>query len=563
MEGRGWPKLKGNSRGEICQVALDQVVSKRLECTLDYREDLKKYLNKKYPQVVDYRILSQSLDARRSRSGRRPKIHYLLEVIGPGEVFRQERESFPHLGNLEQPPLIVGTGPAGLFAALRLSEYGIVSRLFERGAPAGERMLSIARHWRYGLLNPENNVCFGEGGAGLFSDGKLMTRIKSPYIHYIMNTLVSLGAPPEIAYLSNPHLGSNKIRFLIGKMSELLKERKCLFHYHTRVCKILSKEGKVVGVETHGGERFYSPLIILATGHSAGDIYQHLAQEGVAMEPKDFAVGIRIEHPRRLMNRLQYGPFAEDKNLETSRYRLSWENSHSRETKNIYSFCMCPGGYVLSSGTDREGLVTNGMSNFSRNSPWSNSALVVNVDRDKDFSTQDVLGGLTFQRKIERRAYRESRERASGREIPTQRVQDFMESRQSGKLPPSSCPSGTVSVALGDVLPPFVVENLRQALLAFNGRMPGFLSPEALCFAPETRTSAPVTILRDRRALESPTLEGLYPCGEGAGHAGGITSAAVDGVKVAMEILRREKQFTSFECSSEREEQEEQEEREK
>ncbi len=522
---------------------IPRFMSKRLQCVLDYRQDLNEYLEKNHPQVVDYRILSQSLDARRGNCGRVPKYQYVLEVIEKGERFEERGESFPHLGDLKVKPIIIGAGPAGLFAALRFAEYGVSSLLFERGDCAHKRMLHIGQHWRYGRFDSENNVCFGEGGAGLFSDGKLITRIKSPYVQYVMNKFVEFGAPRETAYLANPHLGSNKIRQLIGKMTQSLLDKKCHIHYQTRVDKILSEKGRVVGVETQTGERFYSPYVILAVGHSAKEMYHHLKANKIEMRPKDFAVGVRVEHPRELIDQIQYGPFTGDKLLGASRYRLSWEDPH--ELKGTYSFCMCPGGYVLSSGTDADGLVVNGMSNYARNSPWSNSAVVVSVKAGVDFSTDDVLAGLTFQREIEKVAYQKSLEKASGKEIPAQTLEDFMQGYTKRTLPKTSCPSGVFATPLEDILPAFVTQHLRHSLEIFNERMKGFISSKALCLAPETRTSAPVTIVRDRQSMESLSLAGLYPCGEGAGYAGGITSAAVDGVKVAMKILECEKDFFS------------------
>ena len=397
-------------------------------------------------------------------------------------------------------------------------------------------MLAIGKYWKNGRLDKENNVCFGEGGAGLFSDGKLITRIKSPYVQYVMDKLVTFGAPPEIAYQSNPHLGSNKIRQLISQLTQELLENKNEIYYNTKIKKLLFEGQKVVGIETVNGNKYYSPYVILATGHSATEMYHHLAEKNVMLRPKDFSVGVRIEHSRRLINRSQHGEFSEDEALGASRYRLSWKNPESK--KGVYSFCMCPGGYILSSGTEDEGIVTNGMSNYAHNSPWSNAALVVNVKAGEDFSTNQILNGLDFQRSIEHSAYLHSKEYASGKELPAQTVTDFMDNSFSTFLPKTSCPSGIISCNLIDIFPSFIIDNLREGIINFAKRVENFISYDAVLLAPETRTSSPITICRNPESLESYSHRGLYPCGEGAGYAGGITSSAVDGVKVAMAILK-------------------------
>lgn len=515
----------------------------KVSLTLDYREDVEEVLRREHPDMVDYRILSQSLDARGANRGRAPQALYTIEVLRAGERFHSHLENFPHLGPLKEKPIIIGAGPAGLFCALRLSDYGVPCVLFERGARAHERMKHIAAFWRYGRFDPENNVCYGEGGAGLFSDGKLITRIKSPYVGYVMNRMVDFGAPEEVAYLSNPHLGSNKIRALINKMSDELTAKGSEIHYNARVDELLfDEQGSATGVRLGDGREFHSSHIILATGHSAKEVYYELEKKNVAMRPKDFAVGVRIEHPRMLIDTLQYGEFAKDPALGASRYRLSYEN---REThKGTYSFCMCPGGYVLSSGTEADGIVVNGMSNYARNSHWSNAALVVSVKAGVDFDRHKLTAGLEFQHAIEKRAYEASCASATGKELPFQTLSDFLAgSLGSGALPKTSTPSGLVRTDLRAILPKFVSDHLAKSLQEFDRRLKGFVSKEAILMAPETRTSAPITVLRDRETLESTSHQGLYPCGEGAGHAGGITSAAVDGVKVAMSILAREKAY--------------------
>ena len=356
-------------------------MSKRLSFSLPFDADLDEYLRQEIPDHVDYRVINQSLDARNANRGRKPVNQWTVEVVCQGEKFSKFEEKFPNLGPLAKKPIIVGAGPAGLFCALRLAEYGVPSILIERGERAHKRMLHIARFWRYGEFDKENNVCFGEGGAGLFSDGKLITRIKSPHVPYVMQRLVDFGAPPDTAWLSNPHLGSNKIRGLISKMSDYLLNNGCEIHYNTRVDELLEDDGKIVGVKLSNGQTLESDNVVLAVGHSAHDMYHELVKKKVKLEAKDFAVGVRIEHPRELIDQIQYGDFA-GKDLGAARYRLSWEDPTSK--KGTYSFCMCPGGYVLSSGTEADGIVVNGMSNYARNSRWSNACLLYTSPSPRD-----------------------------------------------------------------------------------------------------------------------------------------------------------------------------------
>lgn len=511
-------------------------MSERLQLTLSINQDLKKFLSKKYPEIVDFRILSEALDARGANQGKIPKFNYTLEVIKLGEKFQNIKEEFKYI-KTDVKPIIVGAGPAGLFAALRLAEYGIQSTVIERGDRAKSRMKKIARHWRYGEFDSETNVCFGEGGAGLFSDGKLITRVKSPYISYVMNKLVDFGAPEEIAYQTNPHLGSNKIRVLIEKITDYLEYKNVKILTGKKVSNILFKGDKTIGVELDSGEKVFSEDVILATGHSADDIYQVLKENQVNLIKKDFAIGVRVEHPRKEINRLQYGSFDDHPKLDTARYRLSYHIPE--EDRGCYSFCMCPGGYVLSSGTDEDGIVVNGMSNYKRNSPWSNSAFVITIKSGEDFEFNDVLDGMKFQRNIEKNAYDISKKYRTGKEIPSQLMKDFMKNKISNELIKNSCPSDLFSYDMNELFPQFVSDSLKKGFEKFNKFLPGFISDNAILMAPETRTSAPLTIERDKFSLESTSHRGLYPCGEGAGYAGGITSAAIDGIKVAEKIVQK------------------------
>lgn len=514
-------------------------MAKKYQFQLPFDVELDAYVKKTYPEIREYRTISQSLDARGAPRGKKPVFHYILDALVTPEDKFPEPESFPHKGPLKSRPVIVGAGPGGLFCAVRLAEYGIPSIIIERGDEASKRMLHIAKFWRYGELDPETNVCYGEGGAGLFSDGKLITRIKSDLVQYVMEKFVTFGAPPETAYVSNPHLGSNKIRTIITQISNWLRSKNCEIRYNTKVTELLTDGAKVTGVKLSTGETLHSDHVVLATGHSAQDLYQHLEQIKVAMKPKDFAVGVRVEHPRRYIDSLQHGKFSEAPEMGSARYRLSWHDKWS--DRGVYSFCMCPGGYVLSSGTERDGIVVNGMSNFARNSPWSNAALVVSVKAEKDLKDTSLMAGLKFQHQIEQKAFELSKKLATGRELPAMTIKEFMEGKLDDRpLPKTSSPSGIFKADIRQIFPEFVVNHLRSGLEEFNRDLPGFIYENGLLIAPETRTSAPLTILRDKNSLLSVSHQGLYPCGEGAGYAGGITSAAVDGVKCALSILKQE-----------------------
>ncbi len=516
-------------------------MSTKIQFKLDFNQDVEVYLKSRHPELKDFRILSKSLDARGAPRGKKPIYLYHIEFIKDGEEFSSLDEKFNLKKSFFDKPIIIGAGPAGLFAALRFAEYGIKTTVIERGDEATKRMLSISKYWRNGVLNTESNVCYGEGGAGLFSDGKLITRVKSPFIKYVMRTFVKYGAPEEVEYLSNPHLGSNKIRKIITKISDDLRAQGHKFIYNEKVVKVLFEDDKAIGVELGNGQILKSDHIILATGHSAADMYKHLHSAGVAMQSKDFAVGVRVEHPRVIIDELQHGQYHESEFLGAARYRLSYHNHNTN--KGTYSFCMCPGGYVLSSGTEVDGIVVNGMSNYARNSKWSNSALVVTVKRGEDFDKDDILAGLDFQQKIERKAYQMSVEKSDGKSLPCTTVTEFMQDEVdfNQDLPKTSSPSGIFKADLKKIFPEFIIDHLKTALEEFNRKIPGFVYDNALLIAPETRTSAPITILRDKKSLESTSHKQLYPAGEGAGYAGGITSAGVDGIRIVEAILENYK----------------------
>lgn len=495
-------------------------------------EDLAEKLAWMVPDYNQFRILRKSVDARRSSDA-----HYVysLDVYEKGEspvdpVFEIEKVPFPAS---EDKPVIIGSGPAGLFAAIRLVERGIPCILLERGSLGSKRIQAINQFWRYGKLDPHNNVCFGEGGAGLYSDGKLITRIKSPLIPYVMDRFVKFGAPEEIRYLSNPHVGSDRIRRVIPKMREFLTANGCELHFDAPMTRLLTEGNQVVGVEVADGRQFRSKHVVLATGHSAEDVFDHLAELGVAMEGKSFALGVRIEHPQALINRIQYRKHADHPALGAANYRLAHHDE--KDNVGVYSFCMCPGGFVLSSGTSADGLVANGMSNYHRNSPFANSAMVVSIDHDKRFG-KDLFGGMKFRRSLEQAAYKAVLGAGGTRELPVQNVVSFMEGKEGPALK-SSSPSGVVPVRLDQLLPSDLTHRIRVSMEKFNKHMRGYITREAQFHGVESRTSCPIRVTRNTDSLESVSHAGLYPTGEGAGYAGGITSAACDGIRVAEAIV--------------------------
>lgn len=489
-------------------------------------ESLEEHLSWMAPGYSDFRILRQSVDARQRHS---PHLVYSVEVFENGEKASRPQITVDRVKFDDRPVVIVGAGPAGLFAALRLGERGIKCVLLEQGGDTAKRILAISRFWRYNELDPMNNVGFGEGGAGLFSDGKLITRIKSEHIPYVMQRLVQFGAPAEIEYLSNPHVGSDKIRRVIPKMRERLRELGCDIKFNSKVDEILMRDKAVEGVRLSNGELIPCDRLILACGHSAEDMFTHLHQLGVTMEGKSFAVGLRIEHPQKYINQVQFREHAEHPKLGAANYKLAWTDKQT--DVGVYSFCMCPGGYVLSSATGPGGVVANGMSNYSRGSRFANAALVVSVDHKSNFDA-DLFGGMKYRQELEGEALEQVLKAGGTRELPAQRLVDFLEEK-SGPVLETSCPSGVIATRLDQLFDADFKKQFYEGLKKFDQDMRGFISEHALLHGVESRTSCPLRITRHPETFHSLSHKGLYPAGEGAGYAGGITSAACDGIRIA------------------------------
>jgi len=507
-------------------------IFKDLKLPID--QDLAEHIAWLMPDYSEYRILRKSVDARKKHS---PHFVYSVEVAGAQEVLSIEKFDLQPIAKIPvnfQKPIIIGSGPAGLFAALRLVERGIPCKLFERGSSSTERIKGINRFWRYGELDTRNNVCFGEGGAGLYSDGKLITRIKSEHIPYVLNRLVQFGAPVEIQWLSNPHVGSDKIRRVIPKMREFLLNHGCEIYYNSQITELIYGHQCIKGVTTENNEKHFSDHVILATGHSAEDMLTHLIQSDVMVEGKSFAMGLRIEHPQKEVNQIQFRQFSDHPKLGSANYKLA---HHDDKTGvGVYSFCMCPGGYVLSSGTSAGALVCNGMSNFNRNSPFANAALVVSIQHDKLFG-DDRLGGIKLRHELETRAYEAVQNSGGTKELPVQSLISFLKKTSTHIVKNTSCPSGIKNVRLDQIIPDFMYKKLTEGIEKFNLNMRGFISENASLYGVESRTSCPLRVTRHADSLQSVSHAGLYPCGEGAGYAGGITSAACDGINCADKIF--------------------------
>ncbi len=429
--------------------------------------------------------------------------------------------------------LIIGFGPAGMFAALQLIELGIKPIVIERGKGVRERRRDLANLNKEGIVDPNSNYCFGEGGAGTFSDGKLYTRSKKRGdVKRVLEILVSHGATEDILIDAHPHIGTNKLPKIIQSMRETILEHGGEIHFGQRVTDFILRDGGIKGVDTASGDRFEGRAVLLATGHSARDIFRLVRDKGIALEAKPFALGVRIEHPQPLIDEIRYRSRNRPEKLPAASYALVTQ----AQDRGVYSFCMCPGGIICPAATEDGEIVVNGWSPSKRNSPYANSGIVAEVTEADlaQFAGEGALAGVAYQSMVERRSF----EAGGGKQVaPAQRLTDFVEGRLSGNLPECSYLPGLVSAKLDEVLPAKIRAALKIGFTEFGRKMRGYLTEEAVIVATESRTSSPVRIPRDPDTLMHPQVAGLFPCGEGPGYAGGIMSAAMDGEACARAIV--------------------------
>ena len=517
-----------------------QLLPHQLANEADVISAISKATGNKESNISGFQILKQSIDAR----GKPIWINCTVNAF-INEPFQQriiQSFRFEAVGNASKKVIIIGAGPAGLFAALQLLELGIQPIILERGKDIRARRRDLAILNKEGIVNPESNYCFGEGGAGTYSDGKLYTRSKKRGdIDRILNLFVHFGAEEKILYDAHPHIGTNKLPNIITAMREQLIASGAQFVFEKKVTDLNIEKDKVTGVHTSDGDFFKGDAVILATGHSARDIFELLYRKKIAIEAKPFALGVRVEHPQIQIDQLQYHCTSRGEFLPPAAYSLVQQVNG----RGVFSFCMCPGGIIAPAATSPGELVVNGWSPSKRNNPYANSGMVVQVEIADAVNTinknnllskesaDNPLQLMWFQQMVEQQCYN-----AGGGDFkaPAQRMVDFSNGKLSNSLPNCSYQPGITSVQLNEVLPDFIYHSLAQGFKAFGKKMKGYFSNEALVVATESRTSSPIRIPRDGITLTHPQLTNFYPCGEGAGYAGGIVSAAMDGERIAKQI---------------------------
>lgn len=479
--------------------------------------------------VKVWRILSRSVDARQKNIKVNLRVFLSDETMPDINYWQNFR-----LGNVENAPevIVVGAGPAGLFAALKLIELGLKPIILERGRNVSERKRDLALIHRNQALDPDSNYGFGEGGAGAFSDGKLYTRSnKRGNVKEILELLYLHGAAPEILYDAHPHIGTDCLPTVISKIRQTIENCGGKYFFSSRVDGLLILDGSCVGVKTSNGEVFNANAVVLATGHSARDVYRFLQNSAIELQSKGYAMGVRVEHPQEFINKIQYHSSSDIKYLPAASYSFATQIAQ----RGVYSFCMCPGGFIVPASTSPGEMVVNGMSPSRRNSPFANSGMVVEIHPEDDLFGKNAgnLSGLNNQEQFEKLSFEHG---AALHFAPAQRISDFVNRKSSAVLPAGSYHPGLQVSDLHQWLPDFIKLRLRDAFLMFDKKMKGFISDQALMVGVESRTSSPVRIPRDSETLQHIGLKGLFPCGEGAGYAGGIVSSAMDGQNVAKAV---------------------------
>lgn len=480
-------------------------------------------------KIDDLKLLRRSIDARGYRAVIRLKVAvYFNEKHQPEPLLLN---SYGSVSDSEEV-IIVGAGPAGYFAALELIEQGLKPVIFERGKDVRARRRDLRAIQQFGEVNPHSNYCFGEGGAGTYSDGKLYTRShKRGDIQKVLQLLVEHGAKEDILIDAHPHIGSNKLPKIVTAIRESIERFGGVVHFNSHVTDLVIEKGVIKGVEVNTTDQFQAKAVVLATGHSARDIYQLLHHKQILLEAKPFALGVRIEHPQKLIDALQYNQAPREEALPAASYKLTTQV----EGRGVFSFCMCPGGLVVPASTSPGEIVVNGMSMSRRDSAYANSGTVVAVELEDlaPYQKHGVFAGLMLQKEVEQRMYSFG---DGSQKAPAQRLIDFVEGRTSEDIPPTSYIPGHISAPLHELLPPFIYQRLRKGIIDFGKKMKGYFTNEAVVIGTESRTSSPVRIPRDRQSFQHPDIKGFFPCGEGAGYAGGIISAAMDGQNVARAV---------------------------
>jgi len=494
------------------------------------KDHVAKMIRTSVSEVHHISILKRSIDARQKAI----KINLKLMIFFQDEPFSEQKIELPNYPNVanQQEVIVIGAGPAGLFAALQLIEVGLKPIVIERGKDVRGRRRDLKAINVDHIVNEDSNYCFGEGGAGTYSDGKLYTRSKKRGdVDRILELLVGFGASPEILVEAHPHIGTNKLPQIIQDIREKIIECGGRVLFETRVTDFIVKNNEMQGIVTQKGETISANKVILATGHSARDIFELLDRKKILIEAKPFALGVRAEHPQELIDSIQYSCDFRGDYLPPAPYSIVKQVNG----RGMYSFCMCPGGVIAPCATSPGEVVTNGWSPSKRDQATANSGIVVELKLEdfKPFAKFGALAGMEFQKAIEQKAWHLA---GQTQKVPAQRMIDFTQNKISSSIPKTSYVPGTTSVEMGQVFPGFLTQIMREGFLQFGKSMKGYLTNEAILHAPESRTSSPVRIPRDAQTLEHLQIRGLYPCGEGAGFAGGIVSAAIDGEKCALKI---------------------------